>query len=81
MLFYPEKTYPQLIKECKGKITSVKTPLLVIHAKDDPVCHYKNIPMDKIKEPHSIHLSDYGGHMGWIENVDQICLDWCNKYI
>ena len=69
------------MKESSGQIENLKTPLLIIHSKDDPVCPYENIPLDKIDHPHHIYLSDYGGHMGWINNVDQICLDWCKKFL
>jgi predicted alpha/beta-fold hydrolase len=75
------KTYDKFLKESRVNMKKVKTPLLVIHAKDDPVCHYKNIPLDKIDFPHQIYLSDYGGHMGWINQVDEICLDWCKKFM
>jgi predicted alpha/beta-fold hydrolase len=75
------KSFDQFMKESSGQIENLKTPLLIIHSKDDPVCPYENIPLDKIDHPHHIYLSDYGGHMGWINNVDQICLDWCKKFL
>lgn len=73
------KSFEQFMKESKARIEHLKTPLLIVHAKDDPVCPYENIPFDKIDSPHHIYLSEYGGHMGWIDKVDEICLDWCNK--
>ena len=75
------KSFEQFMKESKAKIHQLQTPLLVIHAKDDPVCPYQNIPLESIDHPHHIYLSDYGGHMGWIDKVDEICLDWCKKFM
>jgi predicted alpha/beta-fold hydrolase len=75
------KSYEQFLKESKASLDQLLCPLLIIHSKDDPVCHYKNIPFDKIDHPHDIYLSDYGGHVGWIDNVDSVCLDWCNRFM
>ena len=48
----------------------VNKPLLVIHSKDDPICSFKGIPIDDVRENKNIIFiaTEKGGHFCYIEN-------------
>ncbi|KAI7905100.1 Alpha/Beta hydrolase protein [Cokeromyces recurvatus] len=52
-------------------IEFVKIPLLCLNALDDPIAAADCIPYDEIKTNPNVVLAttDYGGHLGWFENV------------
>lgn len=66
---------------CKAKVRKVKKPILFIHSKDDPICSFKNMPIHKIKEPHQVYLTEYGGHVSYFKNIDIMCLEWYKKFL
>ncbi|ODV59402.1 alpha/beta-hydrolase [Ascoidea rubescens DSM 1968] len=49
------------------RIPKIRTPLLIINAKDDPIVGDKAIPRKEVvKNPYIVLcVSDYGGHLGW----------------
>jgi predicted alpha/beta-fold hydrolase len=77
--FYKYDSLEDYFYECKAKVKKIKRPILFIHSKDDPVCPIENMPVHKIKEPHKIYIPESGGHVGWYDNIDEICLDWCRN--
>ncbi|CDS06696.1 hypothetical protein LRAMOSA09223 [Lichtheimia ramosa] len=54
-------------------IEHVRIPLLCFNALDDPIAVAEGIPYDEIKINPNVILAttDYGGHIGWFENVWQ----------
>lgn len=52
-------------------IEHVRIPLLCFNALDDPIAVAEGIPYDEIKINPNVILAttDYGGHIGWFENV------------
>ncbi len=55
-------------QECSGlgKLTDVRTPLLVIHAKDDPFMTDDVIPRFSLPDHVEYRLSEHGGHVGFV---------------
>lgn len=81
VLYNKFESMDDYLSECKAKIKKIKTPILFLHNKDDPVCHIKNMPVHKIKSPHQIHISSYGGHVGYTKGIEDICLEWYKKFM
>lgn len=77
--FYNYDSLEDYLYECKAKVKKIKRPVLFIQSKDDPVCPIENMPIHKIKEPHQLHIPESGGHVGWYDRIDEICLDWCKS--
>jgi predicted alpha/beta-fold hydrolase len=48
-------------------LDDIKTSLLLIHSKDDPLCPFTMVPMKKIKDNNSIDyiITNGGGHVGF----------------
>jgi len=59
--------YFETTKVSDAQINNVKVPLLVLHAKDDPIAVHKSIPIEKLKKnPNIIYAeTSRGGHLCW----------------
>jgi predicted alpha/beta-fold hydrolase len=79
--YYNYDSLEDYLYECKAKVKKIKRPILFIHSKDDPICPIENMPTHKIKEPHQIYTPESGGHVGWYDNIDEICFEWCRNKI
>jgi predicted alpha/beta-fold hydrolase len=57
---------------------SIKLPLLVVNAKDDPLVPPNAIPVEKLKNNSSVVavLTECGGHLGWL---DWLGNNWFNR--
>ncbi len=52
---------------CRSFLKYIKTPTLILHAKDDPFMFPTTIPVeDELSEYVTLELSDRGGHVGFI---------------
>lgn len=58
-------------RQCSGLdvLQDIATPLKVIHAKDDPFMTEAVIPNAPLPENIEYHLTDYGGHVGFISGT------------
>ncbi|RVD92187.1 esterase [Tubulinosema ratisbonensis] len=56
-------------QSCKGKLSKIKTPMIFINTKDDPLIPYDTIPFDEIKENGLLILCllETGGHLGMMD--------------
>lgn len=80
-------------EQCSGKqfLKSVKKPLLIIHAQDDPFLSPKSIPSnDELAEAVTFELSKKGGHVGFISGstlfkghywLEERSLNYLNQYL
>lgn len=61
------REYFSQTKVCDSHVSNVKVPMLVLHARDDPIATHKSIPIDKLKQnPNIIYAeTSHGGHLGW----------------
>jgi len=59
--------YFLLSKVSEQQIKNIKVPLLVLHAKDDPIAVHKSIPIDTLKTNSNIIYAETkrGGHLCW----------------
>ncbi|KAF8589501.1 AB-hydrolase YheT [Ramaria rubella] len=49
-------------------ISRVRTPILAINARDDPMAYEPNLPYAEVREsPYIVLATTGGGHMGWFE--------------
>jgi len=81
LIYYNYNSMDDYLADSKVKIRNVKKPVLFIHSKDDPICSINNMPIHKIKEPHKLHITEYGGHAGYIKDIEILCLDWCKSFL
>jgi predicted alpha/beta-fold hydrolase len=79
--YYKFSSKKEFFKASRANIQNIKTPLMIIHTKDDPVCDIKNMPIDQIEYPHQVHMIEYGGHVGWMPHIDKKCIEWCKKFL
>jgi predicted alpha/beta-fold hydrolase len=60
---------------CHNAINAVKTPLLCIANRNDPLVHSRmvDIPLEAAKSNENIItvVTEHGGHLGWIESFDK----------
>lgn len=71
---------------CKDSVSDVSVPMLVAHAKDDPIVPVDAIPIDLLKQNPNIitMMTDMGGHTGWLQGLnpmgpswfDEVALEW-----
>jgi predicted alpha/beta-fold hydrolase len=53
---------------CKQFLREITTPTLIVHARDDPFMHPKDIPrLQDLGPGVSLELSDRGGHVGFVQ--------------
>ena len=54
-------------RACTPEIEAIATPLLVIHAEDDPVIGLSSVPLDRLAQnPHVLTVvTPRGGHLGY----------------
>ena len=52
-------------------IESVKVPLLMLHARDDPIAPFKAVPVEKLEKNPNIILAETnrGGHLCWFTGI------------
>jgi len=79
--YYKFSSKEEFFRASRANIQNIKTPIMIVHTKDDPVCDIQNIPIDQIKSPHQLHIMDYGGHVGWMPNIDNKCIEWCKNFL
>lgn len=86
--FKSVKEYYQKIS-CLNHMHKIKTPLLLLQARDDPISHKDCIPFDICKNNENLFLllTDRGGHIGWVEGVVKAsiyfpkpCLEFLNQF-
>lgn len=55
----------------KSHIDGVQTPMLIVHAKDDPICAHKSVPVKTLASNPNIIVAETnrGGHMCWISGL------------
>jgi len=53
-------------------IKNVNSPMLVLHAKDDPIACHKSIPVESLRSNSNIIYAEtsHGGHLGWFSGVN-----------
>lgn len=58
-------------RQCSGLgvLQDIATPLKVIHAKDDPFMTEAVIPSSPLPDNIEYHLTDYGGHVGFVSGT------------
>jgi abhydrolase domain-containing protein 1/3 len=71
---------------CKDSVSDVSVPMLVAHARDDPIVPADALPMELLKENKNIitMITDMGGHTGWLQGLnpmgpswfDDVALEW-----
>jgi len=63
--------YFETSKVNDAQIDNVKVPLLVLHAKDDPIAVHKSIPVETLKKnPNIIYAeTNRGGHLCWFTGI------------
>lgn len=63
--------YFSTTKVTESHVNNVKVPLLVLHARDDPIAVHKSIPIDSLKKnPNIIYAeTSHGGHLGWFTGL------------
>jgi hypothetical protein len=71
---------------CTDSVSDVSVPMLVAHAKDDPIVPLDAIPVDLLKQNPNIitMITDMGGHTGWLQGLnpmgpswfDEVALEW-----
>lgn len=71
---------------CKEQISDVAIPMLVAHARDDPIVPMEAIPLSVLKENKNIitMITTMGGHTGWLQGLnpmgpswfDDVALEW-----
>lgn len=51
----------------ENHIENINTPLLLIHARDDPIVSYKAVPKNKLQENKNIVYAEtqFGAHVCW----------------
>lgn len=78
---YNVNNIDEYIDNASFSINNIDIPLLILHAKDDPICPYSDIPLDEIKKKSNISLiaTDSGGHLGWINYTENIILKYITK--
>ncbi|MCD6047451.1 MAG: alpha/beta hydrolase fold protein [Gammaproteobacteria bacterium] len=56
----------------KYYLKSIQTPLLIVHAKDDPFSSSEAIPAEEeLSEFVTLEVSEHGGHLGFISEIKQ----------
>lgn len=71
-------------EKCSGfnYLSAVRTPTLVIHAKDDPFMNKRVIPEAcDLASSVTIELSDYGGHVGFMQGTPWKPIIWLHHRI
>ena len=55
------------IASSRAQIGQIKSPLLILNSRDDPLAPARGLPLSEAKanENVALALSDYGGHIGW----------------
>jgi predicted alpha/beta-fold hydrolase len=79
---------------CQDSVQDVAVPMLVAHAKDDPIVPPEAIPMEALEaNPNIITMvTGMGGHTGWLQGLnpmgpswfDDVALEWLvatNQYL
>ena len=71
---------------CKESVADVSIPMLVAHARDDPIVPMEAIPLSTLKENKNIitMITTMGGHTGWLQGLnpmgpswfDDVALEW-----
>lgn len=53
---------------CRRYLSDIRRPTLIIHARDDPFMYPSTSPReDELSEHVTLELSEYGGHVGFVE--------------
>lgn len=78
----PEEYY----ESARPVVPNIDTPLLMVHARDDPVIRVEDLPMDQLRANKQVRvvISPRGGHLGWASNpfpggpswVDDLCVQF-----
>jgi len=63
--------YFQTTKVQPSQINNVKVPLLILHAKDDPIAVHKSIPIEDLRKNPNIIFAETkrGGHLCWFTGI------------
>lgn len=71
---------------CKESVSDVAIPMLVAHARDDPIVPMEAVPISVLKENKNIitMITNMGGHTGWLQGLnpmgpswfDDVALEW-----
>jgi len=71
---------------CKDSVEDVAVPMLVAHARDDPIVPIDAIPLNSLKANPNIitMITGMGGHTGWLQGLnpmgpswfDEVALEW-----
>lgn len=71
---------------CKESVGDVSVPMLVGHARDDPIVPMDALPLSALKENKNIitMITSMGGHTGWLQGLnpmgpswfDDVALEW-----
>lgn len=71
-----EEYYTQL--GCKNLIPHVAVPMLVAHARDDPIVPNEVVPLDTLAaNPNILTLTtNMGGHTGWLHGLNPLGPSW-----
>ncbi|WP_407331582.1 hydrolase [Enterovibrio sp. 27052020O] len=70
-------------QQCSGLdvLQNITTPLKVIHAKDDPFMTEAVIPTQPLPENIDYHLTEYGGHVGFVSGSLNAPEFWLEKEV
>lgn len=64
--------YVNTLKITDEHVENVKTPLLCLHAKDDPIAAHTAVPTKKIEQNPNMILAEtaHGAHICWFEGLN-----------
>lgn len=70
-------------KQCSGLgvLHEIHTPLKIIHAKDDPFMTHRVIPSEPLPKNIEYHLTQYGGHVGFLSGSLRKPTFWLEKEV